>query len=305
MKAPLRLSVTFLGTSAGVPSVDRSLPSIALRYGRWVLLFDCGEGTQRQMMRARIGFSRPMKIFITHLHGDHVFGLLGLLQTMNLLGRERKLEIYGPTGLKGFLEAAMDYSLAELRFPLEVVELASRSTIREEGYKVRARLASHSIPNLAYCFEEDMRPGKFHVEKALRLGVPKGPLWHKLQHGKRVKLPDGRIVEPSQVVDPPRPGIKIVYSGDTKPCRAVLEMARGADLLIHECTFDDSLLERAEAEHHSTPTGAARIALKAGVKQLVLTHLSTRYREAELLSEQARKTFPKTLVARDLMKLEL
>jgi ribonuclease Z len=301
----LRLSLTFLGTSAGIPSVERSLPSVALKYKRWILLFDCGEGTQRQMMKARIGFSKPMKIFITHLHGDHCFGLLGLLQTMNLLGRERELEIYGPAGLKGFLESAMDYSLAGLRFPLEVREISSGSTVKGESFKVKAKLAMHSIPNLAYRFEEDKRPGKFHVEKALRLGIPKGPLWHRLQHGRKVKLPDGREIKPSQVVDPPKPGVKIVYSGDTKPCRAVLELARGADLLIHECTFDDSLAERAEAEYHSTPRGASTLALKAGIKQLILTHLSTRYRDDEALLEQARKNFPKTLVARDLMKLEL
>lgn len=301
----MRLNLTFLGTSAGVPSVGRSLPSLTLRYGQWILMFDCGEGTQRQMMRARIGFSRPMKIFITHLHGDHVFGLLGLLQTMNLLGRERGLEIYGPVGLKGFLESAIDYSLAGLRFPLEIREISSGSTVREKNFKVKARLAKHSIPNLAYSFEEGKRPGKFHVEKALGLGIPKGPLWHKLQHGRKVRLPDGRIIEPNQVVDPPKPGIKIVYSGDTKPCRAVLELARGADLLIHECTFDDNLSERAETEYHSTPSGAATLALKAGVKQLVLTHLSTRYKDDKTLLEQARRFFPKTLTAKDLMRLEL
>ena len=300
----MRLTLTFLGTSAGVPSVERSLPSLVLRFGKWVLMFDCGEGTQRQMMRVRVGFSKPMKIFITHLHGDHVFGLPGLLQTMNLLGRERKLEVYGPKGLKDFLNAAVDCSLAGLRFPLEVREISGGSVVRGEGFKVKARLAMHSIPNLAYAFEEEERPGKFRVEEALRLGVPRGPLWHRLQHGKRVKLPNGRVVEPSQVLGPPQPGLKIVYSGDTKPCRAVLEMARGADLLIHECTFDDSLMERAEAEYHSTPSGAASIALKAGVKQLVLTHLSARYKEEGVLLEQARRLFPRTLVARDLMKLE-
>ena len=301
----MRASLIFLGTSAGIPSVERGLPSVALKYGRWILLFDCGEGTQRQMMKARIGFMKPMKIFISHLHGDHVFGLLGLLQTMNLLGREEKLEVYGPKGIRDFLEAGVDHSIAELKFPLKVSEVKGGIIVREQNFKVRARKVRHSIPTFAYSFEERERPGKFDVEAALKLGVPKGPLWGRLQQGKSVKLPDGRIIKPEQVVGPPRPGLKIVYSGDTKPCQALLQLARNADILIHECTFDDELAERAEAEFHSTPSGAAQLALKAGVKRLILTHISTRYRDASLLAEQAKKIFPETLAAEDFLKIEL
>ncbi len=161
------------------------------------------------------------------------------------------------------------------------------------------------IPNLAYAFVENKKPGKFHPEKALELGVPKGPLWHKLQHGKKVKLKNGRIIEPSQVVEPPKPGIKIVYSGDTKPCKNVLKLAKNADLLIHECTFDDSLAEKAEVEWHSTPTGVAELAKKASVKNLVLTHVSARYKNAKIFLEQAKKIFPNVRVAEDLMRIEL
>lgn len=301
----MRVSIVFLGTSAGIPSVERSLPSVALRYERWLLLFDCGEGTQRQMMQAKVGFMKPMKIFISHLHGDHVFGLFGLLQTMNLLGRRERLEVYGPKGLKSLLESGRECSISELRFPLEVREVGEGVIVREKGFKVKARWAEHSLPNLAYLFEEDKRPGKFHVEKALELGVPEGPLWRRLQHGRKVKLPDGRVVEPSQVVDPPRPGIKIAYSGDTRPCRAVAALAREADLLIHECTFGDELADRAEAEFHSTPSGAAQVALKAKAKRLILTHISTRYRRADLLKEQAEKVFTPVDVAEDFMRIEL
>ncbi|RLI28549.1 MAG: ribonuclease Z [Candidatus Hecatellales archaeon] len=295
----------FLGTSAGIPSVERSLPSVVLRYGGWLLLFDCGEGTQRQMMKAKVGFMKPMKIFITHLHGDHVFGLLGLLQTMNLLGRERRLEIYGPKGIRSFLEAAVDHSIAELKFPLEIREIRSGTVVKEKDFRVRARKVCHSIPTYAYSFEEYERPGKFHVEKALKLGVPRGPLWSRLQQGKPVRLPDGRLVKPEEVLGPSKPGIKIVYSGDTKPCKALLELSENADLLIHECTFDDSLAEKAESEFHSTPGGAAQLAKEANVKSLILTHISTRYQDASILLEQARKVFPRVKVAEDFMKVEL
>jgi ribonuclease Z len=299
---PLRGSLIFLGTSAGIPSVDRGLSSLVIKYDGWILMFDCGEGTQRQIMKSRIGFMKPMKIFITHLHGDHIFGLPGLIQTMNLLNRNIKLEVYGPRGIKDFLKSSIDHSIAQLRFPLEIREIKSGISVKEKKFTVKVRKAEHSIPNYAYAFEEKERPGKFHVEKALRLGVPKGPLWHRLQHGKPVKLPDGRIIKPSQVVEPSKPGIKIVYSGDTRPCSSVAELAKNADILIHECTFDDELYDRAKAELHSTPSGVAKLALNARVKQLILTHISTRYRNGEILAEQAKKIFPETVVAEDFAK---
>ncbi|WP_309493679.1 ribonuclease Z [Candidatus Hecatella orcuttiae] len=297
--------LTFLGTSAGLPSLDRGLPSLVLKYGREILMFDCGEGTQRQMMRARIGFSRPMKIFVTHLHGDHMLGIPGLLQTMSLLGRTEKIQVYGPKGLADFLEAARTHVKFLLRFPLEVFEVEEGLICREKAYKVTARWTEHQIPTLAYAFEEKEKPGKFHPEKALSLGVPKGPLWHRLQHGRRVRLKDGRTVEPSQVVGPPRRGVKIVYSGDGKPCPNVLKLARNADLLVHECTFDDSLKDKAEAEWHSTAGQAAVLASKARAKRLILTHISTRYRDSKLLLEQARKEFSHVKVAEDFMQIEL
>lgn len=297
--------IVFLGTGGGVPTPERSLSSFILNYEGQILMFDCGEGTQHQMVKAKIGFGKETKIFITHLHGDHVLGLPGLIQTMSLLGRTKKLEIFGPKGLKEFLEASRTYIQFNLRFPVEIKEAKEGVIYKNKKFKVLARWAEHSIPNLAYAFVENKKPGKFHPEKALELGVPKGPLWHKLQHGKKVKLKNGRIIEPSQVVEPPKPGIKIVYSGDTKPCKNVLKLAKNADLLIHECTFDDSLAEKAEVEWHSTPTGVAELAKKASVKNLVLTHVSARYKNAKIFLEQAKKIFPNVRVAEDLMRIEL
>jgi len=299
------LYIVFLGTGGGVPTPERSLSSFVLNYEGELLIFDCGEGTQHQMVKAKIGFGRETKIFITHLHGDHVLGLPGLIQTMSLLGRTKKLEVYGPKGLKEFLEASKTYIQFNLRFPLEVKEVGEGTVCKEKKYRVLARWAEHSIPNLAYAFIENKKPGKFHPEKALELGVPKGPLWSKLQHGKSVRLKDGRIIKPNQIVEPPKPGIKIVYSGDTKPCKAVLKLAKNADLLIHECTFDDSLAEKAEAEWHSTPKGVAELAKKASVKSLILTHISARYKEPNTLLEQAKKVFPNVKIAEDLMRVEL
>ena len=297
--------IVFLGTGGGIPTPERSLSSFILNYEGQILMFDCGEGTQHQMVKAKIGFGKETKVFITHLHGDHVLGLPGLIQTMSLLGRTKKLEIFGPKGLKEFLEASRTYIQFNLRFPVEIKEAKEGIIYKNKKFKILARWAEHSIPNLAYAFVENKKPGKFHPEKALELGVPKGPLWHKLQHGKKVKLKNGRIIEPSQVVEPPKPGIKIVYSGDTKPCKNVLKLAKNADLLIHECTFDDSLAEKAEVEWHSTPTGVAELAKKASVKNLVLTHVSARYKNAKIFLEQAKKNFPNVRVAEDLMRIEL
>jgi len=299
------LYIVFLGTGGGVPTPKRSLSSFILNYEGQILMFDCGEGTQHQMVKAKIGFGKETKIFITHLHGDHVLGLPGLIQTMSLLGRTKKLEIFGPKGLKEFLEASRTYIQFNLRFPVEIKEAKEGVIYKNNKFKILARWAEHSIPNLAYAFVENKKPGKFHPEKALELGVPKGPLWHKLQHGKKVKLKNGRIIEPSQVVEPPKPGIKIVYSGDTKPCKNVLKLAKNADLLIHECTFDDSLAEKDEVEWHSTPTGVAELAKKASVKNLVLTHVSARYKNTKIFLEQAKKIFPNVRVAEDLMRVEL
>jgi len=300
------LRIIFLGTAASVPTDDRSLPSIIIQRESDMLMFDCGEGTQRQMIRAGIGLSRKMTVFITHMHGDHVLGLPGMIQTMSLLGRNKPLQIYGPSGIRDFIEAIIRTVRFWLGFPIMVNEVNLEGTVYEgEDYEVRAVFAEHSIQSLAYALIEKPRPGRFHPEKALALGVPKGPLWSKLQRGMEITLPDGRIIRPSDVLDPLRPGRKIVYSGDTRPSEKIVELARNADILIHEATLGDELAGRALEEGHSTPSEAAQVALKANVKLLVLTHISARYSNPKIILEQARKIFPNTHIPNDLERIEV
>ncbi|MFH1328527.1 MAG: ribonuclease Z [Candidatus Bathyarchaeota archaeon] len=299
------MQVIFLGTGGGLPSVGRGLPCTALRYEGQIILFDCGEGTQRQMMRMKVGFSKKMKIFITHIHGDHLLGVPGILQTMSLLDRREKLEIYGPKGVSDFILMIKKHLRFGLRFPVEVFDVGAGIVCKENSFRVIAKWVEHSVPTLAYAFVENKKPGKFHPDKALKLGIPKGPLWHRLQHGKSVKLAGDKIIEPREVADPSRPGVKIVYSGDTRPCDGVARLARSVDLLIHDCTFDNDLADRAESDLHSTPKQAATVAKNAEVKKLVLTHISARYKDSSILLRQAKKVFKRVYVAEDFMKIEL
>jgi ribonuclease Z len=302
----MSLYITFLGTAGSVPTPKRSLPSILIQRKGEQIMFDCGEGVQRQMIKAKAGFHKKMKIFITHMHGDHVLGLPGLLQTMALLDREKRLDIYGPPGIKRFLEGIRETVQFVLTFPVEIHEIQKAGIICEdEEYLVQAVWANHVIPSLAYAFIEKSRPGKFYPEKAKALGVPEGPLWSKLQHGKKVKLSNGRIIKPEDVTGPPRPGRKIVYTGDTRPFKGFTKFASNADLLIHDATLDNEMAERAEEDGHSTPEQAARNAKKAKVEQLILTHVSARYDDTSILLEQAKKIFKNTKVAEDFMRIEI
>jgi len=298
--------VIFLGTAGSVPTPKRSLPAILVQRKGEQIMFDCGEGVQRQMIRAKAGFHRKMKVFITHMHGDHVLGLPGLMQTMALLDREKKLEVYGPPGIKRFIEGIRETVQFALTFPVKVYEIERAGVIYEEDeYAVQAVWANHVIPSLAYALVEKPRPGKFYPEKAKALGIPEGPLWSKLQHRYKVKLPNGLVIKPQDVVGKPRPGRKIVYAGDTRPFKDFEKFAAGADLLIHDATLDDELAERAEEDGHSTPSQAAKNAKKAKAKQLILTHISARYDDTDILVEQAQKIFKNTQVAEDFMKIEI
>lgn len=302
----MSLRIIFLGTSASVPTDDRSLPSIIIQREGDILMFDCGEGTQRQMIRAGIGLNRKMIVFITHMHGDHILGLPGMIQTMSLLGRDKPLQIYGPSGIRDFMEAIIRTVRFWLSFPIMVNEVDLEGTVyKGEDYEVQAVFAEHSIQSLAYALIEKPRPGRFHPEKALALGVPKGPLWSMLQRGMEITLPNGRTIKPSDVLDPPRPGRKIVYSGDTRPSEKIIELARNADILIHEATLGDEFADKALEEGHSTPSEAAQVALKANVKLLILTHISARYSDPKVLLEQARKIFPNTYIPNDLERIEV
>jgi len=302
----MSLRVTFLGTAASVPTPKRSLPAILIQRKDEHVMFDCGEGVQRQMIKARCGFHKKMKIFITHMHGDHILGLPGLLQTMALLNREKVLQIYGPPKTKQFLESIKETVQFVLTFPVEIYEIEKAGVVCEENeYVVEAIWANHVIPNLAYALIEKTRPGRFYPEKAKVLGVPEGPLWSKLQHGVKVKLPNGKIAEPEDVTGPLRPGRKIVYTGDTRPFKGVIAFAKGAELLIHDATLDEELAERAEEDGHSTACQAAETAKQAKVKKLILTHVSARYEDASVLLKEARKIFRNAQVAEDFMRIEI
>ncbi len=299
------MKIIFLGTGGSIPTGERGSPAIVILRKREVLLFDCGEGTQHRMAAAHVSFNRPMRIFITHLHGDHVLGLPGLLQTMSLLEREHPLQVYGPRGLASFIKAFSSI-LGAPGFPLEVIELVEEGTIYSvPEYRIEALKAEHDGECWSYGLIENPRPGRFHPDRARMLGISEGPLWRRLQYGEEVILEDGRVIKPDEVVDPPRAGRKIVYSGDTRPSRRLVEFADGADILIHEATFNEELAERADRDGHSTARQAAEVASAAGVKSLFLIHISSRYPDASILLEQARGVFPNTVIATDMMEVEL
>jgi len=295
-----------LGTAGSVPTQERSLPAVLIKRQNEQLMFDCGEGVQRQMIKAKVGFHKKTKIFISHMHGDHVLGLPGLLQTMALMERQNKIEIYGPQGVKQFLECVRETLQFGLTFPVEIHEIYKAGAVCEEKeYIVEAAKSNHVITSLAYAFVEKPRPGKFYPEKARALSVPEGELWSKLQHGDTVKLPNRQVINPADVMGSPRQGRKIVYTGDTRPIKGFAKFAADADLVIHEATFDDTLTEKAAEDGHSTPSQASEAALKAKAKKLVLTHISARYTDPRLLLEQAQKVFKNTVVAEDFMEFEL
>lgn len=302
----MSLQVVFLGTAGSVPTSNRSLPAVAVQRKGELILFDCGEGVQRQMVKARLGFNKKMKVLVTHMHGDHMLGLPGLIQTMSLLNRQKKLEIYGPAALADFVEAIKQTVQFTLTFPLEIVMVKEGGLVCEEKeYEIFSATANHVAHAFAYSLVEKPRLGIFYPEKAKELQIPEGPLWSRLQHGLAVKLSDGRTVEARNVVGPTRPGRKIVYTGDSGPSNSIVKLAKHADLLIHDCTFDDELADVAGEDRHSTPTIAAHTAAEAGVKRLVLTHISARYKAPELLLDQAKKRFSNVEVAEDFKRISL
>jgi ribonuclease Z len=295
-----------LGTAAGVPTLKRSLPAILVQRDGEQLMFDCGEGVQRQMLMAGAGLNRTTRVFVTHMHGDHVMGLPGLLQTMALLGREKRLEIYGPPNIRDFLGGIKETVQFILTFPTEIHEIEKSGVIcKEDEYEVEAVRSKHVVPSFAYAYVEKPRPGRFYPEKAKALGVPEGPLWSEFQRGRKVKLSNGRVIKPEEVMGSPRQGRKIVYTGDTRPFKRLEKFAANADLLIHDSTLGDELAERAEKYGHSTVDQAAMSAKNAGVKQLVLTHISQRYEDTSAWLKQARKIFKNTSMAEDFMQVEI
>ncbi len=302
----MSIFVTFLGTAGAIPTPQRSLPCVIVQRGNEQLMFDCGESAQRQMAMAKIGFHKSLSIFISHMHGDHVLGLPGLLQTMALMDRQKPVRIYAPTGMTQYLNCLQETLQFALTFPVEIHEIIEASTVcDEEEYKIQTSKSNHVVESFAYAFTEKPRPGRFHPEKARALGVPEGTAWGKLQHGSELTLPNGKVIKPQDVSGPMRKGRKIIYTGDTRPFPEFPSFAQNADLIIHECTFDDTLADKATVDGHSTPSQAAKEAREAQAKLLVLTHVSARYTDSTLLLEQAKKTFANVQVADDFLELEL
>jgi ribonuclease Z len=300
----VKLVVTFLGTSAAAPTAERGLPSVAIKREGEVILMDCGEGVQRRVLSESLGLGSDMTVLITHLHGDHVTGLLGLLQTMSLAQRRRPLNVVGPQKLLKWLEVTAELLHIGLTFPIHFSAAKPGVVLRTGGFRVRAARAVHSVEAYCYVVEELGRPGVFYPERAKALKVPEGKLWSRLQKGRPVSV-NGRKVEPSEVTGPPRPGRKIGYSGDTRPSPALVRFFSGCDLLIFDSTFRDSDREKAVERKHSTSLEAAELAKRAKVRQLALTHFSARYTSVSSLVREARKVFPSTVAAADGNAIEV
>ena len=299
------LSATFLGTGAACPTIDRNVSGLAVAREGETFLFDCGEGTQRQMMRYGVSFSFT-EVFFSHWHADHFLGITGLLRTLGLLDRSLPMTLYGPKGAEKILTQAVNLGYERPKFKVDIVELKAGEVLKRDDYEIQVIPVDHRTDSVGYALVEHLRLGRFDPDRARELGVPEGPLWGKIHKGEKVSLPDGRTVTPDELVGKARPGRRFVYSGDTRPCPALLEAAKDADLLVHEATFGEDERERAKETGHSTAREAAEVARTAGAKRLALTHISARYsREAPELLAEAQALFPETVIARDGMKIEV
>lgn len=298
------IRITFLGTAASRPTVGRNVSSIAIQHAGDLLLFDCGEGTQRQMMKYSSGFN-VAEIFFTHLHGDHFLGVIGLLRTMALQGRAEGIRLWGPKGSSDILDAAVNLGIERVAFPVEIGELEAGQALRRPDYDILAYRAHHGPSALGFALIEHERLGRFHPDRARELGVPEGPAFGRLHRGESVVV-EGRTIRPEDVVGPPRRGRRVVYTGDTRPSAETAVIAENADLLIHDATFGDEEADRARTTGHSTAREAARLAQRCGAARLVLTHLSARYADdPRTLERQAREAFPGAVVAWDGLQIEV
>ncbi|MFX0006394.1 MAG: ribonuclease Z [Promethearchaeota archaeon] len=323
------MELIILGSSAATPLKERNLPSIALKYKNQVLLFDCGEDFQRKFAEAGLKFNKPMKIFITHFHGDHILGLPPFLFRLSLNGRTAPMIIFGPRNLFLYLYLHRKILGLKAEYPIKIIEIdyQNQKLIEFEGldseipkrtldivanvvfdskyYSIKFAVVDHSIITFAYAFIEKPRYGKFVPERAKNLGIPESNLWKKLQEGQIIEF-NGKMIDPIKegIVGPQKPGRKITYSGDLKPCDSLIELGRDSDILIHEATFAKSLAETADEKKHSTSVDAANDAKEMNAKKLILTHISARYQhDALILLEEAKKIFPNTILAEDLLKI--
>jgi ribonuclease Z len=303
----MSLTVRFLGTSASRPTVERNVSSLVVIREGETLMFDCGEGTQRQMMRYGTSFSLR-DIFFTHMHADHMLGVIGLFRTLALQGREEPMTLWGPPGSENLLRRAIQIGSERESFPMEYREIAPETPVKRKDYSIIPFPVDHGPGRVAlgYALVEDARLGRFNPDLAREMGIPEGPMWGMLHRGQSVTLADGRVIDAALLVGPTRPGRRVVLTGDARPSDATIEAAQNADLLVHEATFSDEEQQRAAETGHATAREAATVAASANVKQLALTHLSARYSmtAADLLKE-AKEVFENTVIARDGMEIEV
>lgn len=300
------MKLVVLGSGGSWPCRDRAPPAIALKLNGDILLFDCAEGTQRQFMFSSVSFMQVKHVFLSHLHGDHFLGLPGLVETMGLNDRKDRLDVYGPPGTAKRLRVLFTVGYFSAAFPLEFHDLQGGDQLDIGGYTVRCIEASHLVPSLSFSVEESGRPGRFNLEKAKALGIPEGRLYNRLQAGETVTH-NGKTFTPDMVLGPPRKGRKIVYTGDSAPAAALTELARDADVLIHDSTSDAALVAKANQYGHSSNVQAAETAKNAGARTLLLVHISPRFGkedEPRILAE-AKAVFPETVLASDLLELEV
>jgi ribonuclease Z len=303
------LEITFLGTGAGMPAKNRNVSSIALKHleNGSIWLFDCGEATQHQILHTSIKPRKISKIFITHLHGDHIFGLPGLLGSRSFLGGTEPLTIYGPKGIRDFIEVSLSVSQTHLNYNIEIVEFEGHCVFDLGHIIVESRLLEHAIPSYGYRIVEKDKPGMLLVDKLKDIGVPPGPQYQLLKNGETIELEDGRRINGKEFLGPDKKGRVVAILGDSRPCENAVELAKEADLLIHEATLDKSLEKTAHEFFHSTTHQAAQIAKKAQVKKLIITHISSRYEKQEWvrLEQEAKEIFSNTIIAEDFKKVTI
>ena len=298
------MQIVFLGTSGSWPTPKRNVSAVAVKRGPEIVLFDCGEGTQRQFMQSRLSFMQVSRVFLSHFHGDHFLGLPGMVQSMSMNGREPALEVFGPRGVERLVSELLSLGYFTPGFAVKAKDIPPGGAVDCGEYVIRAYEAVHTVPCLSYVLEERPRPGRFGVERAEALGVPIGPLYSRLQEGETVRIGD-RTIRPEDVLGPPRRGRKIVYTGDTMPYEELVEIARHADVLIHDATSDAALEEKANRYGHSSSRQAAQVAKEANVGLLVLTHLSPRYEDPATILDDAKKVFGNVRVAEDFLEVEV
>ncbi|MGY0288187.1 MAG: ribonuclease Z [Candidatus Methanodesulfokora washburnensis] len=301
------MRIIFLGTSAAVPTVDRSLSSIAVDMGREYILIDAGEGVQKQIMLTGLGFGKLSRIIITHLHGDHYFGIFPLLQTMSILRRSSPLDIIAPAGFSSIYKALKEITPTLTSYEVRITEINGENEFRLLNCTLKMFPVCHgNTPTYGISIKEDDKPGRFDPEKSDKLGVPV-ELRGVLQKGIPIKLPDGKVIRPEDVMGPPRKGAKVVFSSDTRPCDSLLKEAENADVLIHEATYDDDKKDRAEKTGHSTISEAIEVGIASKARKIVLTHFSARYKKEDLekMETKIREKYENVIFARDLMVIDL